>query len=78
MRQACPAFVEQYARYAGHPARTGPLSERLVELLYVALDSSSLHLYAPGLRTHMKRAPESGRDRVRHHGRLGLPPQPPP
>ena len=26
MLQACPGFVEQYARYAGYPARTGPLS----------------------------------------------------
>lgn len=58
--QACPTFVEQYARYAGYPARTGPLSERLVELIYVALDSSSSHLYAPGLQTHMKHALEVG------------------
>ena len=60
LMQACPAFVEQYARYAGYPTRTGPLSERLVELIYVALDTSASHLYAPGLRTHMERALEVG------------------
>lgn len=60
MLQAWPPFVEQYARYAGHPARTGPLSERMVELIYVALDSSSSHLFEPGLVTHMKRALEVG------------------
>ncbi|MBS0450647.1 MAG: carboxymuconolactone decarboxylase family protein [Proteobacteria bacterium] len=60
MLQACPGFVEQYARYAGYPARTGPLTERMVELIYVALDSSSSHLFEAGLHTHMKRALEVG------------------
>lgn len=60
MLQACPGFVEQYARYAGYPARTGPLTERMVELIYVGLDASSSHLFEPGLHTHMKRALEVG------------------
>ncbi|MEJ8810348.1 carboxymuconolactone decarboxylase family protein [Variovorax ureilyticus] len=60
MLQACPGFVEQYARYAGYPARTGPLTERMVELIYIALDSSSSHLFQSGLQTHMKRALEVG------------------
>jgi len=60
MLQACPGFVEQYARYAGHPARTGPLSPRIVELIYVALDSSGAHLFPSGLATHMRRALEVG------------------
>ncbi|TFZ04462.1 carboxymuconolactone decarboxylase family protein [Ramlibacter rhizophilus] len=55
-----PAFLEQYARYAGYPARTGPLTPRMVELIYVALDASSAHLYEPGLHTHLKRALEVG------------------
>ncbi|MBS0339060.1 MAG: carboxymuconolactone decarboxylase family protein [Proteobacteria bacterium] len=64
MLQACPGFVEQYARNAGYPARTGPLTQRLVELIYVALDSSSSHLFEPGLHTHMKRALEVGATRA--------------
>jgi alkylhydroperoxidase/carboxymuconolactone decarboxylase family protein YurZ len=60
MLQECPGFVQQYARYAGYPARTGPLTERMVELIYVALDSSSSHLFESGLHTHMKRALEVG------------------
>lgn len=60
MLQAAPGFVAQYARYAGHPARTGPLSPRMVELIYVGLDSSSSHLFESGLRTHMQRALEVG------------------
>lgn len=56
MLQVCPGFVQQYARYAGHPARSGPLTPRMVELIYVALDASSSHLFESGLHTHMKRA----------------------
>ncbi len=60
MLDANPGFVAQYARYAGYPARTGPLSERMVELIYVGLDSSSSHLFESGLQTHMKKALEVG------------------
>lgn len=56
MLKASPQFLSQYARYAGYPARTGPLTERMVELIYVALDTSSAHLFESGLHTHMKRA----------------------
>lgn len=58
-----PQFLQTYARYAGHPARTGPLSARLVELIYVALDASSSHLFEPGLRTHMRMAMDAGASR---------------
>lgn len=55
-----PAFLERYADYAGQPARKGPLSPRMVELVYVALDASSAHMYGPGLTTHLKGALNAG------------------
>jgi alkylhydroperoxidase/carboxymuconolactone decarboxylase family protein YurZ len=58
-----PQFLQTYAKYAGHPARTGPLSARMVELIYVALDASSTHLFEPGLHTHMEKALEVGATR---------------
>jgi alkylhydroperoxidase/carboxymuconolactone decarboxylase family protein YurZ len=58
--QADPVFLARYASYAGYPARSGPLSERMVELIYVALDASAAHLFTPGLKTHMTRALEVG------------------
>ena len=60
MLRVAPGFVQQYARYAGYPARTGPLSPRMVELIYVGLDASSSHLFESGLRTYMQRALEVG------------------
>jgi alkylhydroperoxidase/carboxymuconolactone decarboxylase family protein YurZ len=55
-----PEFLLAYARYAGHPARTGSLSTRMVELIYVGLDASSSHLFESGLRIHMQKAKEAG------------------
>lgn len=55
-----PQFLRRYASYAGYPARQGPLSKRMVELIYVALDASSTHLYAAGIRTHIDLALEHG------------------
>ena len=49
-------FLETYLRYAALPARTGPLSERMCELIYVAVDASSTHLFAEGLKVHVRRA----------------------
>ncbi|UWR39579.1 carboxymuconolactone decarboxylase family protein (plasmid) [Sulfitobacter sp. W074] len=55
-----PEFLSRYAAYAGHPARTGPLSKRMIELIYLALDSSATHLYSNGVRTHLCLAFEAG------------------
>jgi len=55
-----PQFLRRYAAYAGHPVRNGPLSMRMVELIYVALDASSTHLYAAGIRTHIDMAMKHG------------------
>ncbi len=55
-----PQFLKRYASYAGYPARSGPLSRRMVELIYIALDASATHLYENGVRTHLTLAHEAG------------------
>jgi alkylhydroperoxidase/carboxymuconolactone decarboxylase family protein YurZ len=55
-----PAFLETYGRYAGYPAATGPLSRKMCELIYVALDGSATHLFRPGLALHLRLALENG------------------
>lgn len=60
MLRANPGFLAHYATYAGHPASTGPLTARMVELIYVALDASATHLYEAGLATHLRMAREAG------------------
>lgn len=51
-----PQFLDAYARYGGYPAAHGPLSPLMCELLYVALDASSTHLFESGLLLHMRLA----------------------
>ena len=58
--QANPSFLIHYAEYAGYPAQTGPLTPRMIELIYVALDASATHLYEAGLATHMRLARQAG------------------
>jgi alkylhydroperoxidase/carboxymuconolactone decarboxylase family protein YurZ len=55
-----PAFLDTYARYGGYPAATGPLSRKMCELIYVALDGSATHLFRSGLALHMQLALEQG------------------
>jgi alkylhydroperoxidase/carboxymuconolactone decarboxylase family protein YurZ len=55
-----PAFLEAYGSYAGYPAATGPLSPKMRELIYVALDGSATHLFRSGLALHMQLALEQG------------------
>jgi alkylhydroperoxidase/carboxymuconolactone decarboxylase family protein YurZ len=55
-----PTFLETYGKYAGYPAATGPLSPKMCELIYVALDGSATHLFRPGLALHMRLALEAG------------------
>jgi alkylhydroperoxidase/carboxymuconolactone decarboxylase family protein YurZ len=55
-----PAFLETYANYGGYPAASGPLSRKMCELIYVALDGSATHLFRSGLALHTRLALESG------------------
>lgn len=55
-----PAFLETYGSYAGYPAKAGPLSAKMRELIYVALDGSATHLFRSGLALHARHALENG------------------
>jgi alkylhydroperoxidase/carboxymuconolactone decarboxylase family protein YurZ len=55
-----PDFLKTYLRYAGVPARTGTLSPRIRELIYVAIDSSTTHMFAQGLAIHIRMALQCG------------------
>jgi alkylhydroperoxidase/carboxymuconolactone decarboxylase family protein YurZ len=55
-----PAFLATYARYGGYPAEAGPLSRKMCELIYIALDGSATHLFRSGLALHMLLALDQG------------------
>ncbi|QDK35385.1 carboxymuconolactone decarboxylase family protein [Sphingomonas sp. IC081] len=55
-----PEWLDAYLAYSSTPARTGPLSARMRELIYVAVDGSTTHLFQAGLEIHIRIALEAG------------------
>jgi alkylhydroperoxidase/carboxymuconolactone decarboxylase family protein YurZ len=45
-----------YARLSSVPWQHGTLGPKIRELIYIAIDAATTHLYLPGLRTHIRNA----------------------
>ena|SRR5690242_10237255 len=55
-----PAWTEKAIGLAIAPAASGVLDKKTIELIGIALDASTTHLYAPGVRRHIQRALAAG------------------
>lgn len=55
-----PELFAAYLDFSAVPWRTGVLAPRVKELVYIAFDASATHLYAPGLKLHMRNAVRLG------------------
>ena len=55
-----PAWTEKVIAMAIAPAATGVLDRKTIELIGIALDASCTNLYAPGVRSHIRRALKAG------------------
>jgi alkylhydroperoxidase/carboxymuconolactone decarboxylase family protein YurZ len=55
-----PDLFEAYTDFSSVPWRTGVLEPKVKELIYCAFDASATHLYAPGLKLHMRNAVRYG------------------
>ncbi len=51
-----PTWTEDYLRTVLEPYESGVLSPREVQMLCIAVDAACTHLYAPGLRRHIRAA----------------------
>jgi alkylhydroperoxidase/carboxymuconolactone decarboxylase family protein YurZ len=51
-----PDFFEAYVQFSGVPWAKGTLEPKVKELIYVAIDAATTHLYEPGLRQHIRNA----------------------
>jgi len=60
---ASPDFWESYANFSSHPWKNGVLTAKEKELLYVAIDVQTTHLFEPGIRIHMGNALRYGATR---------------
>ena len=60
LRALDPQFVEAYLRFRDVPHRQGPLPPKFKELVLVAINAATTHLYAPGVRRHIANAFRAG------------------
>jgi alkylhydroperoxidase/carboxymuconolactone decarboxylase family protein YurZ len=51
-----PAFFVAYTAFSSHPWEHGVLEPKVKELIYTAFDVSATHMFAPGLRQHIRNA----------------------
>jgi alkylhydroperoxidase/carboxymuconolactone decarboxylase family protein YurZ len=58
-----PEFFQAYLEFSGVPWRNGVLEPKVKELVYIAIDASTTHLYEPGLRQHIQNALRHGATR---------------
>jgi alkylhydroperoxidase/carboxymuconolactone decarboxylase family protein YurZ len=59
-----PEFLEAYLRLRNVPFRNGPLPKKVKELILVAINAATTHLYAPGVRRHIQNALRHGATRA--------------
>jgi alkylhydroperoxidase/carboxymuconolactone decarboxylase family protein YurZ len=55
-----PDYFEAYAEFSSVPWKNGTLEPKVRELIYVAIDAATTHLYEPGIRIHMENALRQG------------------
>jgi alkylhydroperoxidase/carboxymuconolactone decarboxylase family protein YurZ len=51
-----PDFFHAYLQFSSIPWLSGTMSPKEKELIYIAVNASTTHLYLPGLRQHMRNA----------------------
>jgi alkylhydroperoxidase/carboxymuconolactone decarboxylase family protein YurZ len=51
-----PSFFEAYMNFSSVPWKNGVLEPKVKELIYIAIDAATTHLYEPGLRVHIRNA----------------------
>ena len=55
-----PEFLEAYLAFRSVPQNNGPLPQKTKELILIAINAATTHLYGPGVRRHMQNALKAG------------------
>lgn len=63
LREWDPQFMEAYLAFRSVPHATGPLPPKFRELILIAINASTTHLYGPGVRRHIRNALDLGATR---------------
>jgi len=59
-RELDPEFLEAYLAFRSLPQSNGPLEQKHKELILIAINAATTHLYAPGVRRHIQNALKAG------------------
>lgn len=51
-----PGYFEAYLRFSEVPWRRGTLDAKVKEMVYIAVDAVTTHLFEPGIRIHVRNA----------------------
>ena len=51
-----PDYFEAYSGFSAYPWTEGVLEPKVKEFVYIAIDAATHHLFAPGLRIHIRNA----------------------
>ena len=62
-RDLDPEFLEAYLAFRSVPQTKGPLPQKYKELILVAINAATTHLYGPGVRRHIQNALKAGATR---------------
>ena len=62
-RDLDPEFLEAYLAFRSVPQNKGPLPQKYKELILVAINAATTHLYGPGVRRHIQNALKAGATR---------------
>lgn len=55
-----PDFLEAYLAFRAVPQTRGPLEQKYKELILIAVNAATTHLYGPGVRRHIRNALNAG------------------
>ncbi len=55
-----PDFLEAYLAFRRVPQQNGPLEQKYKELILIAINAATTHLYGPGVRRHIQNALKAG------------------
>lgn len=58
--QLDPEFMRAYSEFSAVPWRKNHLDDKTKEFMYIAVDAAATHLYAPGIRAHIRAALRAG------------------
>ena len=59
-REVDPDFLEAYLAFRSVPQSQGPLQQKYKELILIAINAATTHLYGPGVRRHIQNALKAG------------------